>query len=545
MPDFIWSGGASVNLDPATYRSLFYLFKQRFYLNRDFTDMAKIINHENIAECIKDGSTVAVSGFVGCGCPEELLCAIENEFVKNGRPRDLAIVYAAGQGDGKDRGINHLAHEGLVKRVIGGHWGLAPKMARLAVDNRIEAYNFPQGMITSLYRDIAAKKPGTISSVGLHTYVDPRLTGGKVNERTRQDLVEVLNLGGKEWLFYHSFEINAGLIRGTSADMSGNISVEREANLIDALAIAQAAHNCGGIVIAQVERIVERKTLNPWMVKIPGILVDYIVVANPENHWQTFGQKYDPALSGEIRMPLDMIAPMGLDERKVISRRAFKEIADGDVVNLGIGLPEGVSRVASEKGLFDMMHLSIESGITGGMPAGGLNFGTSYNPDSIIDQPSQFDFYDGGGLDIAFLGMAQADRSGNVNVSKFDNRLVGCGGFIDISQNTKKVVFCGTFNSGALEVEISSGRLKILNEGKHKKFIDSVEQITFSSEYAKLKGQDVLYVTERAVFKLTDRGPMLTETAPGIDIKTQVIEQMGFEPVISPDLKLMDSDIFI
>jgi propionate CoA-transferase len=507
--------------------------------------MVEIISPENIAERIKDGSTVAVSGFVGCGCPEELLCAVENKFIKKGRPKDLTIVYAAGQGDGRDRGINHLAYEGLVKRVIGGHWGLAPKMAKLAVDNKIEAYNFPQGIITNLYRDIAAKKPGTVSAVGLHTFVDPRLSGAKVNERTKQDLVEVIELGGKEWLFYQAFQIDVALIRGTSADMSGNISVEREANLIDALAIAQAAHNCGGIVIAQVERIVENKTLKPWMVKVPGILVDYVVVSKPGNHWQTFGQEYDPALSGEIRMPLDMIAPMPLDERKVISRRAFKEINDDDAVNLGIGLPEGISSVASEKGLFDRMHLSIESGITGGLPAGGLNFGSSYNPDSIIDQPSQFDFYDGGGLDIAFLGMAQADRFGNVNVSKFNNRLVGCGGFINISQNTKKVVFCGTFNSGALEVEVSSGKLKILNEGKHKKFIDSVEQITFSGDYAKLKHQDVLYITERAVFKLTDRGLMLTEIAPGIDVKNQVIGQMGFEPVVSPDLKLMDSEIFL
>jgi len=507
--------------------------------------MAIILSPENIAEHIKDGSTVAVSGFVGCGCPEELLRALEDAFVKKGLPKDLTIVYAAGQGDGKDRGINHLAHEGLIKRVIGGHWGLAPKMAKLAVDNRIEAYNFPQGIITNLYRDIAAKKPGTISSVGLHTFVDPRISGAKANEKTKQDLIEVIDLGGKEWLFYKSFPIDVALIRGTSSDMAGNISVEREANLIDALAIAQAAHNCGGIVIAQVERIVENRTIKPWMVKVPGILVDYIVVSDPENHWQTFSQKYDPALSGEIRMPLEMIAPMPLDERKIISRRAFKEIKDGYVINLGIGLPEGVSSVASEKGLFDRMHLSIEAGITGGLPAGGLNFGTSYNPDSIIDQPSQFDFYDGGGLDIAFLGMAQTDRCGNVNVSKFNKRLVGCGGFINISQNTKKVVFCGTFSSGALEVEISSGRLKILNEGKHKKFIDSVEQITFSGDYAMLKQQDILYVTERAVFKLTDMGPMLVEIAPGIDLKKQVIGQMGFEPVISPDLKLMDNEIFL
>jgi propionate CoA-transferase len=507
--------------------------------------MVEIISPENIAEHIKDGSTVAVSGFVGCGCPEELLCALENAYLKNGLPKDLTVVYAAGQGDGKDRGINHLAHEGLIKRVIGGHWGLAPKMAKLAVDNRIEGYNFPQGIITSLYRDIAAKKPGTISSVGMHTFVDPRLSGAKANAKTKQDLVEVIELGGKEWLFYQAFPINVALIRGTSSDMSGNISVEREANLIDTLAIAQAAHNCGGVVIAQVERIVENKTLKPWMVKVPGILVDFVVVSKPGNHWQTFGREYDPALSGEIRMPLEMIPPMLLDERKVISRRAFKEIKDGYVVNLGIGLPEGISSVASEKGLFDSMHLSIESGITGGLPAGGLNFGTSYNPDSIIDQPSQFDFYDGGGLDIAFLGMAQADRFGNVNVSKFNNRLVGCGGFINISQNTKRVVFCGTFNSGELEVQISNGKLKILNEGKHKKFVGSVEQVTFSGDYAMLKQQDVLYITERAVFKLTDMGLTLTETAPGIDVKKQIIEQMGFEPVIAPDLKLMDKDIFI
>jgi propionate CoA-transferase len=506
--------------------------------------MVKIIAPENITEHIKDGSTVAIGGFVGSGCPEELTCAIENSYLEKGFPMDLTIVYAAGQGDGRNRGINHLAHMVLIKRVIGGHWALSPRMAKLALDNKIEAYNFPQGVIVNLYRDIAAKKPGTISQVGLHTFVDPRLSGAKVNEKTKQDLIEVVSIGGKECLFYKSFAIDIALIRGTSADTTGNISMEREANLIDVLAIAQAAHNCGGIVIAQVERIVEKKTLNPWLVKVPGILVDYIVVSSPENHWQTFSQKYDPALSGETRMPLNMIAPMPLDERKIISRRAFKEINDGFVVNLGIGLPEGISSVASEKGLFDSLHLSVESGITGGLPAGGLNFGASYNPDCIIDQPSQFDFYDGGGLDIAFLGMAQADRSGNVNVSKFGSKLIGCGGFINISQNTKKVVFCGTFSFGDLKVEISGSKLKILNEGKHKKFINMVEQITFSGDYAKLKKQDVIYITERAVFKLTDKGLVLTETAPGIDIKNQVIARMGFEPDISPDLKLMDKDIF-
>ncbi len=467
--------------------------------------MSKIITADEAIAKIKDGSTIAIGGFVGIGHPEELVSSLESNFLKYGKPNNLTIVYAAGQGDGKNRGINHLAHEKLIKRVIGGHWGLAPKMAKLAIENKIEAYNFPQGVITHLYRDIAAKKPGTITHVGLSTFVDPRISGGKINDVAKEDMVSLIFLDGKEWLYYKAFPIDVAFIRGTSADVQGNISFEKEAGSLEMLSIAQAAANSGGIVIAQVERIAERKTLNPWMVKVPGILVDYVVLAKEENHWQTFDEKYNPSLSGELKIPEDFIPKMALDERKIIALRAFKEINDGDIVNLGIGLPEGISLVANEQGLLSKLNLTVEAGIIGGIPTGGLSFGAAYNPESIINQPSQFDFYDGGGLDITFLGMAQVDKNGNVNVSKFVKKLPGCGGFINISQNTKKVVFCGTFTSSGLKVKIENKKLKILNEGLHKKFIDSVEQITFSGQYAIEKNHTILYVTERCVFELKKR----------------------------------------
>ncbi|MBN1298417.1 MAG: acyl CoA:acetate/3-ketoacid CoA transferase [Actinobacteria bacterium] len=506
--------------------------------------MSKVLEVKDAVKKIKDGSTIAIGGFVGIGHPEEITAAIELAFLECRKPCNLTVVYAAGQGDGKNRGINHLAHEGLVKRVIGGHWGLAPKMVKLAVENKIEAYNFPQGVITHLYRDIAAKKPGTLTHVGISTFVDPRLSGGRINNKTVEDMVSLIEIDGKEWLHYRAFPVDVALIRGTSADPDGNISMERECGPLEMLAIAQAASNSGGIVIVQVERLVQKNTLNPWMVKIPGILVDYIVVARKQNHWQTFSCEYDPSLSGEVRVPNDFIPGMPLDERKVICSRAFKEIKENDVVNLGIGLPEGISIVANEKGMFSKMNLTVEAGTNGGIPAGGLSFGASFNPACIINQPSQFDFYDGGGLDIAFLGMAQADRHGNVNVSRFGSRLAGCGGFINITQNTRKVVFCGTLTSGGLEIKIENKKMKILKEGVHKKFLKDVEQITFSGDYAREKKHEVLYVTERCVFKLGQKTIMLTEIAPGIDIKSDILAHIDFLPLISEKLKIMDEDIF-
>lgn len=503
----------------------------------------KVISPADAAALIKDGDTITTSGFVGTGVPDELLAAIEARFLEKQELRDLTLFFAAGQGDGKTRGLNRLGHEGLLKQVIGGHWGLIPKVAALAVEGKIKGWNLPQGVISQLYRDIAAGKPGTLSRVGLETFVDPRNGGGAINEISLEPQVELMQIRGEDMLFYLARKISVALLRGTTGDEAGNVTMEREALILDNLAQAMAVKNSGGLVIVQVERIAASGTLPARDVHIPGILVDAVVVARAENHPQTYGTPFSHAFTNRIKSPSGEIPTMALDARKIIARRAAFELPVNGVVNLGIGMPEGVSSVAAEEGMIEHLTLTAEPGVVGGQPASGLDFGAAINTDAIIPQNNQFDFYDGGGLDMACLGMAQVDQVGNVNVSRFGPRLAGAGGFINISQNARALVFTGTFTKGGLKIETTDDGLRIVQEGNSKKFLKAVDQITFSGARAGRLGQSVLYVTERCVFELTQAGLELTEVAPGIELERDILSQMESRPIIEK-LSEMDPRIF-
>lgn len=474
-----------------------------------------------------------------------MLIAIEQSYLETSHPRDITCYHAA-LGNFNDRGIHQLAHEGLLKRVVGAHYKCTgPKVCKFVSENKFEAYNLPMGIIYTMSRNIAARRPGILTKVGLGTFVDPRIEGGKINQRAREskNLVEAVQFDNEEWLYYKLPKIDVTLIRGSVADENGNISFYREAIHVDWFSAAQAAKASGGIVIAQVEKIVKAGTLHPKDVGVPGLIVDYLVLGKQEHHGQTVLEYFSPVYNGDIKVPINSAILLEMNERKIIGRRAALELSLGVAVNLGIGMPETVSAVVAEENVTHLLHLTTESGAIGGAPAPGLEFGHAINADAVIGSPNQFDFYDGGGLDVAFLGAAEIDRYGNVNVSKLGSTPIGCGGFINITQNAKKLVFCGTFTAGGLAVKIADSKLNIVQEGKNTKFLADVQQITFSGKYAASVGQHVLYVTERAVFQLTPEGLELKEIAPGVDLEKDISRLMDFKPIMK-DVRMMPQEIF-
>lgn len=510
----------------------------------------KFITAAEAAELVKDGDTLGNVGFVLMGHPDELSAALEKRFKETGHPRDLTLTWGASNSNNKDRiGTARFAMEGFVKRVIGGHWALTPEIGTMAIENKIEAYNIPQGVVMHLWRAKGGNKPCIVTHVGLGTFADPREDGCKLNQLTKEkgeDLVELITIDGKEYLMYKTYPIDVAFIRGTTADENGNISMEKEGIFLEHNILAYATKASGGIVIAQVENVVKAGSIHPQHVKVPGVVVDYVVQCSDpfKYHKQSVIKYYDPSLSGEYQIPLNAVKPIPLDERKVICRRAAMELIPNANVNLGIGMPEGVGAVAAEEGISDQMIMTVEPGPVGGVPCGGPEFGCAINPEAIMDHPYQFDFYDGGGLDLAVLGLAELDKEGNINVSMFGPRIAGAGGFINITQNTKTVVFAGTLTASGLKIEVKDGKLNILQEGRVKKFIPAVGHKTFSGEYAKKKGQKVLYITERAVFEMRPEGLTLTEIAPGVELQKDILDQMDFEPIVAADLKLMDERIF-
>lgn len=507
----------------------------------------QFVNAKEAAYMIPDGITLGSNGFMGTAFPEEIAMELENRFLESGKPNGLTVYFCAAQGDNLQKGLQHFAHEGMLRRTIGGHYGMARKIGEMVVKNQIEAYDFPQGVLAHLLRITASHQPGELTRVGLGTFVDPRLAGGKMNDRTqsKEDLVQLVQLNGEDYLFYKSVPIDCALIAGTYADEDGNISFEREGVKGEALAMAMACKNSGGKVFVQVQGVVKSGSLDPRKVEIPGALVDVVVLASDLKYcMQNWNTQYNPGFSGEHRVSTKQLPAVPLGNKKIICRRAAMELKEGSIVNLGVGIPEYISAIAAEEGITRRFTLTVEDGLFGGSPANGLDFGVSLNPTCMVTMPAMFDYYDGGGLDQAFVGFAEGDLAGNVNVSLFGSRMPGCGGFIDITQNAKQVYFCGTFTARGLETEISGGRLRIVREGTALKFQEKIHQITFSAQTALKNRLPVMYITERAVFRLTPDGVVLCEAAPGIDVEKDIIALMPSRPLIAPDFHLMDERIF-
>lgn len=509
---------------------------------------ANFVTAAEAAAMVESGTTLSTVGMTLTGAAESILKALEKRFLETGQPRALTLVHASGQCD-RVGGIAHLAHDGMVKQIIGGHWGLSPQWMERITGNHVEAFNLPQGQLAQLYRSMACGLPGKMSKVGLGTYIDPRHEGGKMNPRTQPlpHIVEVMEYGGEEYLFYKAIPLHTVIIRGTTADEMGNLSFEEEAMKLEVIGAVLAAKRYGGRVLAQVKRVAKLGTLHPKNVVVPGYFVDAIVVCDePEvDHRQSHSFFYDPTLCGDLLSPEATIRALPQSIRKVIGRRALMEVQPGRAINLGTGIPNDViGAIAAEEGLSQDILVTVESGIYGGVPEGGVDFGIAHNTVALLEHPVQMDFYNGMGVPYTFMGAGEMDASGHVNATKFGDRCTGCGGFIDITQNAGHVVFCATFTARGLSVDFSGGRVRIVTEGSEKKLVNRVSQISFNGELARKKGQKVHFVTERAVFEWHAAGPVLTEIAPGIDLERDVLGQMEFRPLIAPELRLMDASIY-
>lgn len=519
----------------------------------------KVMPMDDAAKLIKSDDFIVFNGFGSLLFPEEICLAIEDRFLKTGEPRNLSYMSTAGQGVWDEtRMIEHISHEGMVKKIITAHLTPMLRLKQLVKDEKIEGYNLPMGVICHLYRATAGKKPGLLSKVGLKTFVDPRNGGPGLNNISNEELVRLMEIDGEEYLYYKCPKITVALLRGTTADKDGNITLEKEAFYQDITSTAMAAKASGGIVIVQVERLSGTRA-NSRDIKIPANLIDAIVVA-PNQH-QTMIEKYNPTYTGELVLPEEDVMPMlesikelnikGGRKRErnfvheIIARRAAMELTSGALVNLGIGIPEMIPNAAKVVGAPTDITLTVESGIIGGTPSSGISFGAMINPHALFDMGYIFDMYDGGALDITFVGAMEVDKIGNVNVSRSGDNIIGVGGFINLTQAAKKLVFCFPFSGKGMNIEMKNGEMKILSEGKQSKFRNNVEQISASGEFSVSNNQKVLYITERCVFSLTAKGLELIEVAKGISIEKDIIEQMPFVPLISENLKLMDEIIFV
>lgn len=511
--------------------------------------MREIITAAQAAEFVKDGCTLTTTGFNGFGCPEDLIMSLAEHYDKTGHPKNLTLFKCTSQGDGKGRGVSHLAAKpDMIRELIISHMGYDPGLRKLVQEEKAACFMLPLGNMMQLFRAIAGGLPGCIATTGIGTFADPRLGGGKANQKAKdsgKEVVSLVELGGQECLFYPSFPVDVCFIRATYGDEAGNLSIRDEAMNIEQFEVAAATHNSGGIVIAQVDRIVKKGTIPAKEVFIHGFMVDYLVEGRPEYSMQSFETDlFRPEIAGLASVPSVGFDPLPMGPRKICCRRAAMELTPNALINLGIGMPGGIGSVAEEEGISEEFTLSVECGPLGGVPLGGIDFGATINPEAMYRMADILQLYDGGTLDMAVLGFAEVDCYGNVNAHSFNNRTVGAGGFIDITQNVKKLCFIGTFTAGKQEVALKDGGLSIHSQGPQKKFLREVEAITFSGKEAVRKGQEVLYITERAVFRLEADGLTLVEIARGVDLQTDIFDQMAFQPKIHESLRFMDARLF-